>query len=180
MKKKIGNWEGNVRRGVAGWRVFSGFTLIELLVVIAVIAILAGLVLSTAGFIQKKGAMARAQAEIEALSTALESYKVEYGDYPQTNSYTGSNGSQLLYNALVLSNASLNPLGKVFFEPSKGMLKSSNFSDTANYFVDPFGSPYQYRAGSAATNSGTNFFDLWSYAGAATNETNAPKWIKNW
>jgi len=48
----------------------SAFTLIELLVVIAIIAILAGLILNTAGYIQKKGAMSRAQAEIAALETA--------------------------------------------------------------------------------------------------------------
>ena len=36
------------------------FTLIELLVVISIIIILAGLILSTVGYVQKKGARSRA------------------------------------------------------------------------------------------------------------------------
>jgi prepilin-type N-terminal cleavage/methylation domain-containing protein len=61
----------------------SGFTLIELIVVIAIIIILAGLVLSTVGYVQKKGARARAETEIAAMSAACESYKVDTGIYPR-------------------------------------------------------------------------------------------------
>jgi hypothetical protein len=43
--------------------------------------------------------------------------------------------------------------------------------------VDPFGTPYQYKTGADAINNGSNFFDLWSTAGAPAN-SNA--WIKNW
>src|SRR5437773_9271296 len=59
----------------------GAFTLIELLVVIAIIIILAGLILSTAGYVQKKGARARAETEIAAMSAALESYKADNGIY---------------------------------------------------------------------------------------------------
>jgi len=67
-----------------------GFTLIELLVVIAIIIILGGLILSTVGYVQKKGARSRAEAEIAAMSAALESYKADNGIYPRdtTNSTT--------------------------------------------------------------------------------------------
>ncbi len=140
----------------------SGFTLIELLVVIAIIAILAGLVLSTAGYVQKKGATSRAEAEIAALSAALESYKADNGDYP-TNANTGTNSTSL-YGVLSPSS------GKVYFEFNKGMTSSAGITD-------PFGSAYQYKTGADATNNGTNFFDLWSTAGGSAN-TNA--WIKNW
>src|SRR2546430_3271994 len=57
------------------------FTLIELLVVISIIIILAGLILSTVGYVQKKGARSRAEAEIAAVSAALESYKADNGIY---------------------------------------------------------------------------------------------------
>jgi len=164
----------------------AGFTLIELLVVIAIIAILAALILNTAGFIQKKGARSRAQSEISALSTALESYKVEYGDYPTASGTFGttvSNNANILYQALVASNATYNPSGKVFFEPYKGICANTNYTSTANYFVDPFGQPYQYKYPGDTNKSGTNFFDLFSYGGStrtADNSTNWETWVKNW
>jgi general secretion pathway protein G len=162
--------------------------MIELLTVITIIAILAALVLNTAGYIQKKAARSRAEAEIAALSAALESYKAEYGDYPSNSTTPGlavSAGANILYKALVLSNEEYNPLGKVFFEPSKGNSKTNLFSSPDNYFVDPFGQPYQYQYPGATNKSGTNFFDLWSYAGASGNKasdnaTNWEFWVINW
>src|SRR5712675_2860811 len=67
----------------------AAFTLIELIVVVGVITILAGLVLSTAGYARKKGARARAETEIAAMSAACENYKADNGVYP-TN--TDTNG----------------------------------------------------------------------------------------
>lgn len=64
----------------------SGFTLIELLTVMVVIAVLASLVLGTAGYIQKKGAAAKAESEIAAMSAAIENYKGDNGTYPRDNS----------------------------------------------------------------------------------------------
>jgi type II secretory pathway pseudopilin PulG len=61
----------------------ASFTIIELLVVIAIIVILAGLILSTADYVQKKGARSRAEAEIAAMSAACESYKADNGIYPR-------------------------------------------------------------------------------------------------
>src|SRR5437899_8961999 len=63
--------------------VLRAFTIIELLVVITIIIILAGLILSTVGYVQKKGARSRAEAEIAAMSAALESYKADNGIYPR-------------------------------------------------------------------------------------------------
>ena len=61
----------------------TAFTIIELLVVISIIIILAGLILSTVGYVQKKGARSRAEAEIAAMSAALENYKADNGIYPR-------------------------------------------------------------------------------------------------
>src|SRR5205807_5758756 len=63
--------------------VLRAFTVIELLVVITIIIILAGLILSTIGYVQKKGARSRAETEIAAMSAALESYKADNGIYPR-------------------------------------------------------------------------------------------------
>ncbi|PYL55827.1 MAG: hypothetical protein DMF29_00400, partial [Verrucomicrobia bacterium] len=60
----------------------TGFTLIELLIVIAVIVVLTGLILTTIGYVQKKGARARVETEIAAMSAACESYKADNAVYP--------------------------------------------------------------------------------------------------
>lgn len=59
------------------------FTLVELVIVLAIILILVGLILTTVGYVQKKGARSRAETEIAALSAALESYKADNGIYPR-------------------------------------------------------------------------------------------------
>jgi type II secretory pathway pseudopilin PulG len=62
----------------------TAFSLVELLVVIAIIIILAGLILSTVTYVRKKGARARAETEIAAMSAAIESYKADNGVYPNS------------------------------------------------------------------------------------------------
>ena len=61
----------------------AAFTLIEMMTVIAVIVILTGMVLSIAGYATRKGALARAEGEIQMLISACESYKSENGNYPR-------------------------------------------------------------------------------------------------
>ena len=148
-----------------------GFTLIELLVVITVIAILAGLVLQTAGYVQKKAARSRAEAEIAALAAALESYKADMGDYPAWTNAAPATGNAFVRAALAPST------GKVYFEFSKRMGTNSNMSETNQSILDPFGEGYGYQYPGDATRSGTNFYDLWSRGGGAANSN---QWIKNW
>src|SRR5438874_10244376 len=83
----------SVRRGecltncACVWRAqprYKAFTLIELVVVVGIIIVLAGLVLSTVGYARKKGARARAETEIAAMSAACENYKADNGVYPNT------------------------------------------------------------------------------------------------
>ena len=66
-----------------GVRRYNAFTLIELIVVVGIITILAALVLSTVGYARKKGARARAETEIAAMSAACENYKADNGVYPR-------------------------------------------------------------------------------------------------
>src|SRR5437660_4313074 len=79
MTKKMHERTYTVRRA---------FTIIELLVVISIIIILAGLILSTVGYVQKKAARSRAEAEVAAMSAALESYKADNGIYPSDSTKT--------------------------------------------------------------------------------------------
>ena len=60
-----------------------GFTLIELLTVMVIIAILAALVLALVGYGHTKAAKSKAEGEIAAMSSALESYKTDNGTYPR-------------------------------------------------------------------------------------------------
>lgn len=136
----------------------DGFTLIELIIVIAIIAILASLVLSTAGYVQKKAARSRAEAEIAAVGAALESYKADNGDYPSGSA------------SLVLVTSLMPSSGKVYFEFKS---KSTNSSG----WLDPFGSTYSYIYTNGSPNNGTNNYDLCSTAGGSTNTST---WIKNW
>src|SRR6185312_13343358 len=102
-------------RSCIGVRRYNAFTLIELIVVVSIIAVLSALVLSTVGYARKKGARARAETEIAAMSAACENYKADNGIYPRDATTTDAlnaqnsgdprasqyqNASLYLYNAL--------------------------------------------------------------------------------
>ena len=144
----------------------EAFTLIELLVVIAIIGILAGLLLNTAGYIQKKGAMSRAEAEIAAMAVALENYRADNGDYPMGTNVNGTSapsGNSFLLGSLMPGT------GKIYFAFNKSMTSASNI-------VDPFGENYGYQYPGDVNRSGTNFFDLFSRCASS----DPVQWKVNW
>ncbi len=150
----------------SSFRSEASFTVIELLLVIAIIIILAGLILSTAGYVQKKGARARAEAEIAAISAALESYKADNGIYPRNsdtdnlNAQTSGNpcgyqaASLYLYKQLSGdTNANFQYGAKSYFAFKPNMLGTSTTTTTdacgntltpttVSYIRDPFGTIY--------------------------------------
>jgi type II secretory pathway pseudopilin PulG len=178
----------------------SAFTIIELLVVISIIIILAGLILSTVGYVQKKGARSRAEAEIAAISAALENYKADNGIYPRdtTNSTTDNlnartsgnpttyqTASLFLYDSLFgsLTSGSRTAAGgtKSYFVFKPNMLSPSDQTQNVQYIRDPFGNSYGYST-AYQKNPATGYnptFDLWSVADDSSG-TNQTKWIKNW
>src|SRR5207245_10522777 len=91
----------------SSFRVSAAFTLIELIVVTTVIIILTGLVLSTVGYVQKKGARAQSETEIAAMSAACESYKADNGIYPTDASTTEQLNSTTSFNPTNYQSASL-------------------------------------------------------------------------
>jgi prepilin-type N-terminal cleavage/methylation domain-containing protein len=145
----------------------DGFTILELIIVIAIIAILAGLILSTAGYIQKKGASSRAEAEIAAMTVALENYKADKGDYPHG---TNANGANQPSNNTFLLTSLMPTNGKIYFEFNKSM------TNAGGNVVDPFGESYGYQYPGDTNRSGTNFFDLFSRC--ASSDSN--QWKANW
>jgi prepilin-type N-terminal cleavage/methylation domain-containing protein len=60
-----------------------GFTLIELLIVVAIIAILAAIAVPNFLEAQTRSKIARVQADMRALCTALEAYRVDNNEYPR-------------------------------------------------------------------------------------------------
>ncbi len=162
----------------------------------AVIIVLAGLVLGTSGYVQKKGARSRAEAEIAAMSAALESYKADNGIYPRDDDTdaldarvaSGTSGNQKaslsLYNALAgATNGSRTPTqgAKSYFSFKPNMLYPQPPSAAnVTYIRDPFGNSYGYStANQADPTKGYNpTFDLWSTGGEGA--TTQAQWIKNW
>ena len=197
-----------VRRGERLTNRFNcAFTLIELIVVITVIVILTGLVLSTVGYAQKKGARARAETEIAAISAACESYKADNGVYPRdnaTNQYTDildarqnfdatqtvyQNASRYLYDALfgaTSGSRTPNTGARSYFVFKPNMLNPADQAQNVLFIQDPFGNSYGYStANQANPNNGYNpTFDLWSTSGLTTagqpTQADQNQWIKNW
>ena len=66
-----------------------GFTLIELLIVVAIIAILAAIAVPNFLEAQVRAKVSRCKADMRSLATALESYVVEYNEYPHDGSKSG-------------------------------------------------------------------------------------------
>ena len=62
--------------------IFSAFTLIELLIVVAIIAILAAIAVPNFLEAQVRSKVSRAKSDMRTTATGLESYYVDYNNYP--------------------------------------------------------------------------------------------------
>src|SRR5437667_5612739 len=182
----------------SSFRAGGAFTILELLVVMTIIIVLAGMILATSGYVQKKGARSRAEAEITAMSTALESYKADNGIYPTNNDTNSLNPA----NPLDYQNACRYLYTQVSGD-SDGDPTTSTATDTKNYMgsalkpnmlspnppgpntyiCDPFGNSYGYSTAKASNPDGSigynPTFDLWSTANANP-PSDQTQWIKNW
>jgi type II secretion system protein G len=75
----------------------KGFTLIELLIVVAIIAILAAIAVPNFLEAQTRAKVTRVKADHRALATAMESYQVDNGAYPEDSDNTPTPGQQGFY-----------------------------------------------------------------------------------
>lgn len=162
----------------------------ELLVVMTIILVLAGLILATSGYVQHKGARSRTEAEIAAMSAALENYRADNGIYPRdartdalkprdpdTGAYAPA--SLFLYDALAgATDGSRMPTAKSYLSFKPNQLSPTEKTQNVAFIRDPFGNSYGYStAGQVNPTEGYNpTFDLWSTAGGK----DQARWIKNW
>lgn len=173
-----------------------GFTIMELLVVITILVVLGGLILSTTGYVQKKGARSRAETEVAAIAAACESYRADNGTYPQDPVTDG------LDPAIPVNFARYSIAGNILYKELSGdmdgapgtpgddkknyigaLLRSSSLATPPGgnlYFKDPWGNAYGYSTSKSSGGPGYNpTFDLWS-TGGTTAGTDQAQWIKNW
>ena len=94
----------------------SGFTLIEIILVVVIIGILAGIAIPKLGGKSEKAMIAQAQANITAISMAIQEYEIMNGEYP--------------------------PSLDALLDESKG----GPFMEKKVIPTDPWGTPYQYAA----------------------------------
>jgi type II secretory pathway pseudopilin PulG len=156
-------------------RRYNAFTVIELIVVVTIIVILTGLVLSTVGYARKKGARARAETEIAAMSAACESYKADNGVYPrasvtdtftavtnrtppdpQPTSYDPSVTAYSFTSFYLYGKLSGNPSGdrttftqQTYLQFKANMLTPAGGTGTVTAITDPFGNSYGYSTAQA-------------------------------
>ena len=183
----------------------GAFTLVELLVVMVIILILGGLILATSSYVQTKGKRSRAEAEIAAMSAALENYKADNGIYPRNadtdgidarvdttqgsttpNKYTKS--SLHLYEVLsgdTDGNRTIGATetGKSYFPFKPNQLNPTDQTASVIAIRDPFGNSYGYStAYQGDPTKGYNpTFDLWSTTATTTGSaSDQAQWIKNW
>lgn len=169
----------------------AAFTLMELLTAMVIITVLAGLVLATSRYVQDKGRRTRAEAEIAAISVALQNYKADNGTYPSDPARTElvdpsvfpppAEASLYLYEKLAGdSNHDRNAETHTYFSFKPDQLSPADQTHNVIFIRDPFGNSYGYstaKAANPADSIGYNpTFDLWSTA----NETDPARWIKNW
>ena len=150
-----------------------GFTLIEMITVVAIMILLAGLVISTAGWANRKAAMERATNEMKALGAGIEAYKIDNGGVPQNEdtdlldprihfSATGGSAGSYYHKASVYLYSALTgdfepakkpdgkpePDTKAYYSFQRAQLSASRDATGAitevNYIQDPFGSSYGY------------------------------------
>lgn len=131
----------------------SGFTLVELLTVIAIIMILAGIVVGVQRGVYSSQANAKARAEIQAIATAVEQYKAQYGTYPRISNNSGELYQHLIGERYSKFTPSSTPNGTGSWSNvgtegnARPVIDASRMTvaktGTAR-FVDPWGSDYIY------------------------------------
>ncbi|MBR1609420.1 MAG: type II secretion system protein [Kiritimatiellae bacterium] len=128
--------ETTTRGEPAGGRRGAGFTLLEILAVVGIIALLMGLVTSSAVAARQRAYVAMATAETQQIAAAFRSYYMAFHEWP---SGFGSGETSLTEDnmrPLFGHNAHKTP----FFQAPPDKFEGDN-----REFLDPWGNPYRVR-----------------------------------
>jgi general secretion pathway protein G len=147
-----------------------GFTLIEVLIAMAIIAILAAMSFSGYGYVNRKQADQKATIQISLLSSALEEYKLDNGEFPPSAVATGIGNTNAIFLALYQTAASTTPMGKIYLPELDPATNKQGWTKTAGTISDPWGTEYYYRRGDVAGVVNPDF-DLWSSGADKNNAT---------
>jgi prepilin-type N-terminal cleavage/methylation domain-containing protein len=158
----------------------SGFTVVELLIVITIIALLFALTVGGFTYAQRAAAGSRTTVAMNAMKSALERYRNEFGEYPEPQNPGDSiaivdktyevGAAAMLYQALsgdgydniliaqgAPSSGQANSNGSLEAEESKNVMltdmpKEMWIERDGRYFMaDGFGKPFQYVKAEPAT-----------------------------
>jgi prepilin-type N-terminal cleavage/methylation domain-containing protein len=154
----------------------AGFTVMELMVVVAIMALLATMTLMGFRYAQNTSMRNRTTAFLRAISSSLENYHTEFGEYPRPKrpQETGEfgkkmypiGGALMLYQALSgdgdneidiaagtlgASDGKVEGQNEINHVMMKEMPVEMRKRDTVGWFVaDGFGHPFQYEVPSAS------------------------------
>ena len=105
----------------------SGFTLVELLVVIAILGVLAGLGTQMLGYATRRSSIGIAEHEIQRLVLGVETYQIDYGDFPPSSmeeEYDISGNGLDTGNESLVAHLASRARGRTYFEFSEEFLEN--------------------------------------------------------
>ncbi|MDE2026620.1 MAG: prepilin-type N-terminal cleavage/methylation domain-containing protein [Patescibacteria group bacterium] len=98
--------------GKKGWiHIQSGFTLIELLIVMAIIGVLASLLLTSFIGVRERARDGRRKSDISQMQAALEQYRADNADYPNSSTLSTCGGSLGAGSSTYMQKIPCDPLG---------------------------------------------------------------------
>lgn len=161
----------------------GGFTLIEMIGVFAVLMIIAGIIFGIVPGALRQASVDKAEAELQVIQHALETYRARFGEYPRPPSayqdeggaslYAVSDDPEYLAGAL---NGLLDPLhqpvnvppminNSVLTYEKPGLPRAGeNGSVMTNRILDPWGRPYVYQSAKPVAGVSQAFgYELFSF-----------------
>ena len=160
----------------------KGFTLIELLVVISIIGVLAGMGMAAGPMIKAQANKMKAKSVISGLQMALETYKNDYGVYPNDetsvgvfNDLTGYKDSPDHPDEMYIKE---DPdwRGPYFGEGTQA--KEYDRGEKNRALLDPWRNPYQFNLSDPKYNHFT--CDIYSFGPDGKNDKGKGDDITNW